>query len=82
MKKISEFEGAAVARAIQEMAAGRLVIVTTADGVRVQVTRLAIVCETVNGLVNDFERFDAFDTIAEAKGFLKGEPSDNFKTAA
>ena len=42
MKKIIEFDGASVTRPVREMAAGRLVIVTMGDDVRVHVARLSI----------------------------------------
>jgi hypothetical protein len=77
MKKISEAQGAAIARAYQDMAAGKIVVVTTPEGTRAQVMRIVCGVDIVSGTIEDFDRFDSFDSFEEAKAFLKGELFDD-----
>ena len=73
MRKVNEDQGAAIARAYNDMAACKIVVVTTPDGTRAQIIRIMCGAETINGPIEDFEQFDSFDTIEEAKDFLKSQ---------
>ena len=73
MRKVNEDQGAAITRAYNDMAAGKIVVVTTSDGTRAQIIRITCGAETINGPIDDFERFDSFDSVEDARTFLKSQ---------
>lgn len=75
-EKIADFTNA-----IQKMQSG-YVVIAEIDGVKIPVTRLYFGADTTNGPLHDFDRLRVFDSVEEAKEFLRPTPTEQFVAAA